>query len=399
MIRRNRVTVLAAVLATMAGLLLGPLAAEEPPEKPVEQPTEKVVERPGEKTAEKPAPPRIEVVFVLDTTGSMHGLIEGAKQKIWSIANRIMVGKPSPDLRIGLVGYRDVGDEYVTKVFDLTDNIDGVFKNLMGFRADGGGDGPEHVNKAIHDAVAAMTWSKDKKTVKIIFLVGDVPPHMDYSDGFDYKKSIRDAVVQDIVLNTIRCGTDSKTEEYWQDMARRGEGTYTSIDQDGGMTSIATPHDEELTRLGRELGDTVVAFGAEREERLAELDKSEAAAESLALGAAAERAGFRARSKSSEDWDLLDAVSGGKVKLDDVKTEDLPENMKKMTSEERKKYLSDVAAKREEVKKKIAELSAKRDAFLKEKMKELSKKGDSFDSVVMQAIYDLAKKKGIEYTQ
>ncbi len=387
MVRSNRIGIFVAVLATMAGLLLGPLAAQEPAQKP------------GEVPGAKPAP-RIEVVFVLDTTGSMSGLIEGAKQKIWSIANKILLGKPSPDLRIGLVGYRDVGDEYVTKVFDLTDNIDGVFKNLMSFQANGGGDGPEHVNKAISDSVTAMTWSKDKKTVKIIFLVGDAPPHVDYDDGFDYKKSVQDAVVQDIVLNTIRCGNDPDTEKYWQEIARRGEGTYTSIDQGGGMTSIATPMDDELAKLGRELGDTAVAYGAEREERLGELKESEAAAESLAPGTAADRAAFGGRrSKSLGDWDLLDAVSAGKVKLNDVKDEELPDNMKKMTPEERQKYLIEMSAKREEVKKKIAEASAKRDAFLKEKMKELAGKGDSFDSVVMQAIYDLAKKKGIEYTQ
>ena len=32
------------------------------------------------------AKPVVEVAFVLDTTGSMGGLIEGAKRKIWSIA-------------------------------------------------------------------------------------------------------------------------------------------------------------------------------------------------------------------------------------------------------------------------------------------------------------------------
>ena len=46
--------------------------------------------------------PRIEVCFVLDTTGSMGGLIEGAKQKIWSIANEMISAKPTPELKLGL---------------------------------------------------------------------------------------------------------------------------------------------------------------------------------------------------------------------------------------------------------------------------------------------------------
>src|SRR6266581_3034562 len=73
----------------------------------------------------KSTKPRLEVCFVLDTTGSMSGLIEGAKQKIWSIANEMISAKPTPEIRLGLIGYRDRGDEYVTKVFVLTDDLDG----------------------------------------------------------------------------------------------------------------------------------------------------------------------------------------------------------------------------------------------------------------------------------
>src|SRR5690348_8048988 len=57
---------------------------------------------------------RIDVVFVLDSTGSMGGLIEGAKQKIWAIANQVATAKPRPRIRMALVTYRDRGDSYVT---------------------------------------------------------------------------------------------------------------------------------------------------------------------------------------------------------------------------------------------------------------------------------------------
>ena len=79
----------AIVTLLLAGMVLAPLSAlaKEP------------------QTKEKP---RIEVCFVLDTTGSMTGLIEGAKQKIWSIANEITSAKPTPDIRMGLIGYRDI---------------------------------------------------------------------------------------------------------------------------------------------------------------------------------------------------------------------------------------------------------------------------------------------------
>src|SRR5215207_7540709 len=70
--------------------------------------------------------PKVEVVFCLDTTGSMGGLLEGAKAKIWSICNQIAGARPTPDLKVGLVAYRDRGDDYVTKVHDLSDDLDAV---------------------------------------------------------------------------------------------------------------------------------------------------------------------------------------------------------------------------------------------------------------------------------
>src|SRR5215217_6762964 len=94
--------------------------------------------------------PRIEVCFVLDTTGSMGGLIEGAKQKIWSIANEMISAQPTPELKLGLIGYRDRGDDYVVKSFGLTDDIDAIYGHLRDFQAGGGGDAPESVNEEMN---------------------------------------------------------------------------------------------------------------------------------------------------------------------------------------------------------------------------------------------------------
>src|SRR6186997_2238186 len=97
--------------------------------------------------------PNVEVVFCLDTTGSMGGLIEGAKQKIWSISNQIVAGKPTPNLKVGLLAYRDKGDAYVTKMTELTDDLDVIYSTIKAFKAEGGGDSPESVNQAVHESV------------------------------------------------------------------------------------------------------------------------------------------------------------------------------------------------------------------------------------------------------
>ena len=90
--------------------------------------------------------PRVELVFVLDTTGSMGGLIDGARREIWSVANQVLKAKQKPEVRIGLVAYRDKGDAYVTPDVALTADLDRVFEKLMAMSADGGGDDPKHVN-------------------------------------------------------------------------------------------------------------------------------------------------------------------------------------------------------------------------------------------------------------
>src|SRR5262245_62262891 len=110
------------------------------------------------------ARPVVEVAFVLDTTGSMGPLIEGAKRKIWSIATAIIDCTPDADIRMGLVAYRDIGDIYVTKKFDLTTDIQGVYGGLLQFRAQGGGDWPESVNEALCVAVNQLSWSYGRNT-------------------------------------------------------------------------------------------------------------------------------------------------------------------------------------------------------------------------------------------
>ena len=87
------------------------------------------------KKVAKKQKPRIEVCFVLDTTGSMGGLSAGAKEKIWSMANEMISAKPTPEIRIGLIGYRDKTDAYVTKVYQLSNDIDDIYGKLMAFKA------------------------------------------------------------------------------------------------------------------------------------------------------------------------------------------------------------------------------------------------------------------------
>src|SRR2546423_848106 len=156
----------------------------------------------------------LEMVFVLDTTGSMGGLIEGAKQRIWGIINEVMQTPAHPSVRVGLVAYRDHGDQYVTQILPLTNDLDKVYTTLMDYRADGGGDGPEDVRRALADGVRNAGWSKaSANNAQILFLVGDAPPHDDYQNEPDTIETTAAAVKFGMIVNTIQCGAEDDTRQ------------------------------------------------------------------------------------------------------------------------------------------------------------------------------------------
>jgi Mg-chelatase subunit ChlD len=205
---------------------------------------------PAEPDIKRLGKPVVEVAFVLDTTGSMGPLIEGAKRKIWSIATAIVDENPAAEIRMGLVAYRDIGDEYVTKTFNLTTDIQDLYANLLELKAHGGGDWPESVNEALEIGVTKLNWTQGPEICRIMFLVGDAPPHMDYKQDTKYPDVVRMARERGIVVNAVQAGGARDTERVWREIAQRGDGRFIPIPQDGGqILVIETPWDNEIIEL------------------------------------------------------------------------------------------------------------------------------------------------------
>ncbi len=339
------------------------------------------------------AAPRVEVAFVLDTTGSMGGLIEGAKRRIWSIARRIGEGQPRPELRIALVAYRDLGDAYVTRVFDLTGDMDQVYQNLMGFQASGGGDTPEHVSKALSDAVNRVSWSR-RAGLQVIFLVGDAPPHLDYQDGFDYRRHVMEARQRGIAVETVQCGGDVQTARVWQEIAGLGAGHYARIDGQGGMPAMVTPVDAELARLNAQLGATVVAAGSALEQKATGRRLEVRAA--MPAPMAAEAASYFAMAEHLAERDLVDltpAAQGGELRKLRARPEDLPKPLQNKSDAEALAYLQAQKDKRQQLQSRIVELQKKRDEYTAK----AQPAKDGFDEQVVQSLRERAQKAGIQY--
>lgn len=347
---------------------------------------------------QKAARPTLDVVFVLDTTGSMSGLIEGAKQKIWSIASRMASGHPAPRIRVGLVGYRDRGDEYVTKRFELSEDLDAVYANLQGFSAGGGGDGPEHVGQALGEAVSLMQWSQDSRTARMIFLVGDAPAHDDYKDGWNTRVWAKKAIEKGIVVNTVRCGGDPNTGALFAELAKLADGTFVSIAQSGGMVAVATPFDGDIKKLNDEIADTTLTGGdvAVRREAAAELG----AFKSMGAGTLADRSSYRSKMAPAAA-PMVEVKARGSVslnadpsKVNAMKDEELPDAVRALPKGEREGYVRKLNDEQKQAQAKLVELSKKRDEWIKSNA---SKKADSFDDQVFAGVKKSAEKVGVAY--
>ena len=355
----------------------------------------------AKETAAPPLPssvkPRIEVCFVLDTTSSMTGLIEGAKQKIWAIANQFISAKPAPELKFGLVAFRDRGDEYVVRSTPLTDDIDSIYAKLREFRAEGGGDLPESVNEGLDAAVREMSWSTDGGVLKIIFLVGDAPPHMDYVDGPKYPEVCREALRRGIVINTVQCGDIALTTPIWKEIAKLGEGEYMSIAQDGGMSVTSTPMDEQLAALNRRLGRTLVPYGEEKDRDV--VRGKQALAEAAPAAAAADRLRFNASTGKSVQGggELLDELAAGRIKPGEIDAAKLPAEISKLPAAARQAEIEKLKKERNEVQSEIAQVAQQRaDYIAKEKSHfAVEGKADAFDARVGATLRTQAGKKGI----
>ncbi|HEY6119309.1 MAG TPA: vWA domain-containing protein [Pyrinomonadaceae bacterium] len=349
----------------------------------------------------------LEMVFVLDTTSSMTGLIDGAKQRIWGIVNDVMQSPSHPNVRIGLVGYRDRGDAYVTTVLPLTSDLDKVYSTLMNYQAAGGGDAPEDVRRALADGVRSVGWSKGSSGLaQILFLVGDAPPHDDYQDEPDTAVTTADAVQRGIIINTIQCGDMPGTREVWQAISRIGLGQYFSIAQDGGVQTIATPYDEQLGTLATKLGSTYVAYGfgggAEGEKKRAQASEDAvhveaSVATSAPAVAKAERAVNKAVNANAYVGDLLQSLENGSLKLDSIKEEDLPADLRKLPAAERKVQIEKRLAERKGIRAQIMTLSKQRDEFIVAETKKRSGgKQSSFDTAVAVALKEQLARRGIK---
>lgn len=181
---------------------------------------------------------RLDLLFLVDATGSMGDEIAQLKASINTIATRIdALGQPKPLTRYGMVVYRDRKDEFVTRSFDFTENVGRFAEWLNGVYAAGGGDNPESLNEALKEALLTAQWRTEEHTIRLIFLVADAPPHLDYNEGYDYATLMPEALARGIKISSIAAsGLENQGEYIFRQIAQQTMGRFVFLTYANGVS-------------------------------------------------------------------------------------------------------------------------------------------------------------------
>lgn len=180
----------------------------------------------------------LDVVFVIDTTGSMSDEIDRIKATLLQVTERVRGLDREVDLRYGAVLYRDIGDAYLTQHTPLTHDVAAFDALLKTISAGGGGDGPESLNQGLAVAVDEMEWRDE--AAKLMFVVADAPPHMDYQDDTTYAVASLRALADGIRIHTVAAsGLDDFGSLVFRQTAQLTRGDFVFIEYGSSAASAA----------------------------------------------------------------------------------------------------------------------------------------------------------------
>jgi len=340
---------------------------------------------------------KIQLAILLDTSGSMDGLINQARTQLWKIVNQLATAKRDgqvPDLEVALYEYGKnsipESEGFTRQIVGLTDDLDKISEELFQLRTNGG---KEYCGHVIQAATRELKWSEHDQSLKLIFICGNEA----FTQGsVNYKQACSAAIAKGVTVSTVFCGPEQTGRSTgWQHGAQLADGSFLSINQDQAVAKIQTPFDSDLSALSSQVNQTYAFAGAgakSAKKRQANADKLAAEA---APAAAAERARFKVSGQYRSAGDLVDGVANGKVKLATIADADLPPALQKKSLAEKRDILQQLGRKRKEIHKRIRDLSAKRAEFLaKERSKQAATaKNDTLDTAIIKALRSQARRK------
>lgn len=341
---------------------------------------------------------KIQMAILFDASGSMNGLLNQAKARMWSIVNELTElrhDRVAPTVEIALYSYGNDGhpsaEYFVKQLVPLTSDLDLISEKLFSITTNGGS---EYCAGVISKSLDSLAWSNEELDLKMIYIAGNEP----FDQGpLNYKTICKQACDREIYVNTIHCGSyDIGVRDHWYDGAQIGCGDYFHIDAAKSLQQIATPYDSLINVYNDSLNQTYMGYGKKGIERKELQNQQDLNAISLGSGNKAERSVAKTKlNYNNASWDIIDAQKEGKIELEKLTEEELPEELKGKTTTEKNQLIDQKMKERESLQKRISELAVKRSNFIEEeKKKTVEDSGDDFGSSVSKSIEKKSSKIG-----
>ena len=360
---KNRILIIAIFLATGAVVGLSPLLEDAKANPQPRTTTDPIAVKP----ALQQERPKIQLAILLDTSGSMSGLIDQARNQLWQVVNEFSEStqngvKPLLEVAVYEYGNSDLSGKtgYTRQVTGLTSELDQVSEALFSLTTNGG---DEYCGYAINAAVSDLDWSQSDRDIKAIFIAGNEP----FTQGpLPFKQAMASARNRDITVNTIHAGPyDQGVSSGWQQAALLAGGDYMSIDHNHQIAHIVAPQDKKIAELNARLNQTYIPFGNDGDAKAQRQQDQDSKSSGISLGLLAKRAKSKISAMyQNSSWDLVDAMKEGNVDLDELDEAELPASMRTMDATAKKDYVANKAREREEIAVLIKEETESRDQFV-----------------------------------
>lgn len=341
----------------------------------------------------------IQVALILDTSNSMDGLIEQAKSQLWKMVNELASATKNGEaasIQIALYQYGNdnlnISKGYIQQLSPMTTDLDAISEKLFNLKTKGGS---EYCPWAIVDAAQNLIWSGNSDDLKMIIIAGNE----DFAQGpTTTKEACEAAAAKGIIVNPIFCGDYKNGVQIgWKDVSNCTPGKYLNIDHNDKVVHVATPYDDKILELNQNINDTYISYGHQGASKMQNQKTQDSNAADYSSANVRTRAFFKSKKAyKNSDWDLVDKAQENEKALEDIEEETLPENMQKMTLEERKAYVKTKKEERNYIQKELAEYEKKVKAYVAEQRKE-SAETQTLDKVIINTMIQQAEQKNFKF--
>lgn len=346
--------------------------------------------------------PLIQIALLVDTSGSMKGLVDQARYQLWNVVSDLSDASRSDEpIRLEIAVYQ-YGTDRVSKakgclrqIVEFTEDLDKVSEGLFSLHV-GGGD--EFCGSVIQASINDLSWEQNPNVYKAIFIAGN-----EYFDQgtTTFGELIPELKSQSVFVNTIYCGTEYAGREQWDAAAEIAGGIASLIDHNHHLPNLPTPFDKSMRELNQEMNETFVWYGSKAKKAAENQQKQDSNASQMSDHAFAARMSSKIGHLYHHiENDLVDALMHSHVQLKKMDESKMPENLQKMSADARRTFMDEMISRRKNVRRKMAEVLSKRQMYLEN---ELLNKGQQAKTVLGDALSNSIQKQaealGYEFQQ